>query len=907
MKKFFKVFLFLGIFIGLGKSGMLPVHAQMQVHTYELTEEERYNPKYYRPLSEQEARFGARKKNTLESLEEYIVNALKNREEEIFLTQYEIDADSFFEYYYRMLNEHVELFFLKSTSSYKSIPSGSETIMYSLLPEYSMDVEEEKRLSAEIEKAAQEALSYVSDDMEDYEKALVIHDWIASYCAYDYENFLLDGGEGLLVPEESHALYGALVNRVAVCDSYAKAYRYIMNDKLNIPCYVTTSDEIHHAWNVIQIGGKYYHVDITWDDPTWDRIGMVNHNNFLLSAEGIMGNGHVGWNSPFEADDNSFEHALWTTSAGSVIYQDGYWYYVNQAQNQLLKTKDILDGSTETLYTFDLWMATSNTNWVGAYSYPQKFRNKLIFNGPKKIYCMPFDTEEVTELYAPADIPQDTESEVYNLFGFRVEGDNMEYMIYSTAAQDSDLTERIESAELPFERLSGTVSIEGEARYGNRLTAQVESESEALGQLVYSWYRDGIKIRGADTASYQLVKEDIGKVISVCAYHDDYLGVLKADTPAVLKGIADLVTVMPEYDGALGKPLSSIQLEEGYRFAKPDTIMSKVGDYTYDVYVCPDEELYEEQESKVLVHVACTKHNWEQQEVLTDPTCVKEGTAVYVCTYCGETEERSIAATGKHTWGKGVVVKSPTCHTEGITSYTCSICGETRQNKTAPTGKHSWDKGSVIKAATCSTVGSIRYTCVFCGAKYQKTIAATGKHNWNQGVVTKVPTYTQTGVRTYTCTVCKKTKTESVPRLQAPSVGTDLSYGNLMFQVTKSGISGGTVSFTGVKKSSETVSIPSTITVDDITYQVTSVADFALRNNKKVKKVVIGSHVSIIGKEAFYGCRKLKSILIQSKKIGTVQKNAVKNIHKKAVIKCPSKKVKFYQKLFGKKYKVRKK
>lgn len=89
-------------------------------------------------------------------------------------------------------------------------------------------------------------------------------------------------------------------------------------------------------------------------------------------------NKHVGWNSPFEADDDSFEHALWTTSAGSVVYQDGYWYYVNQAQNQLFKTKDILDGSTESLYTFDLWMATLNTNWVGAFSYPQKSRNKLI-------------------------------------------------------------------------------------------------------------------------------------------------------------------------------------------------------------------------------------------------------------------------------------------------------------------------------------------------------------------------------------------------------------------------------------------------------------------------------------------------------------------------------------------------
>lgn len=68
-----------------------------------------------------------------------------------------------------------------------------------------------------------------------------------------------------------------------------------MQNKLGISCLVVSSDPISHAWNLIEIGGQYYHVDVTWDDPTWDVIGRVTHNNFLLSDTGITKTGHSGW------------------------------------------------------------------------------------------------------------------------------------------------------------------------------------------------------------------------------------------------------------------------------------------------------------------------------------------------------------------------------------------------------------------------------------------------------------------------------------------------------------------------------------------------------------------------------------------------------------------------------------
>lgn len=70
---------------------------------------------------------------------------------------------------------------------------------------------------------------------------------------------------------------------------------------------------------------------------------------------------------------------------------------------------------------------------------------------------------------------------------------------------------------------------------------------------------------------------------------------------------------------------------------------------------------------------------------------------------------------------------------------------------------------------------------------------------------------------------------------------------------------------------------------------------------KKLQKVVIGANVEKIRKNAFYGCKKLKRITIQSSQIKSIGKNALKGISKKATIKCPKNKKKQYKKLLKKK------
>lgn len=119
-----------------------------------------------------------------------------------------------------------------------------------------------------------------------------------------------------------------------------------------------------------------------------------------------------------------------------------------------------------------------------------------------------------------------------------------------------------------------------------------------------------------------------------------------------------------------------------------------------------------------------------------------------------------------------------------------------------------------------------------------------------------------------------------------------------------------------------TISVPATVKIGGVTYKVTSIADNALANNKKITKVTIGSNVKTIGKKAFYkctslkkitipskvkkigkqifyGCKKLKTITIKTTKLTSknVGSKAFKGIYSKATIKVPKSKMKSYKKI----------
>lgn len=153
-----------------------------------------------------------------------------------------------------------------------------------------------------LEKAEEIVAQYISPGMSDYDIAKTLHDYLVLHCQYDMR--LYSGN----MPGDSYTASGALLEQTAVCAGYAKAYEVLMK-AADIPCeYVTgmTSRGLH-AWNIVQIGGAWYHVDTTWDDPIPDRPGRVRYDYFLLSDNAIRKD-HTSWKASYACTSTKYDH-----------------------------------------------------------------------------------------------------------------------------------------------------------------------------------------------------------------------------------------------------------------------------------------------------------------------------------------------------------------------------------------------------------------------------------------------------------------------------------------------------------------------------------------------------------------------------------------------------------------------
>lgn len=87
-------------------------------------------------------------------------------------------------------------------------------------------------------------------------------------------NYLIDNTDyDILAGNNVYNIYGTLVEKKAVCEGYARACKYIL-DELEIPCIIAcgiakNSQNVteSHAWNYVKIDENWYALDITWNDP----------------------------------------------------------------------------------------------------------------------------------------------------------------------------------------------------------------------------------------------------------------------------------------------------------------------------------------------------------------------------------------------------------------------------------------------------------------------------------------------------------------------------------------------------------------------------------------------------------------------------------------------------------------
>ncbi len=283
----------------------------------------------------------------------------------------------------------------------------------------------------EMYNSAEKLLKGVKDNenLTDVEKALLLHDRLALLCEYDYDNYLAG-----TIPESSYNAYGVLVLNDAVCKGYALAYDYLL-EQVGINSDYCASDDINHAWNIVYINNVPYHVDVTWDDPTWDMSGRVLHKNFLRSTNGIIETGHIKSGKTtidytVTPTDTTYDEYFWQDYETAFQLLNDKIYCFNSADKNINVLNSIDESDIETIKNLPFeWRTSALSFYSTSFSKLLCDGKFLYYNTPDTVMRFNPETQTEEEIFKPDLAIYD---DYYWIYGLNLKNDKIICEIYSS-------------------------------------------------------------------------------------------------------------------------------------------------------------------------------------------------------------------------------------------------------------------------------------------------------------------------------------------------------------------------------------------------------------------------------------------------------------------------------------------
>ena len=135
----------------------------------------------------------------------------------------------------------------------------------------------------EINKKVDEIIkNNIQSNMSTKDKIKTIHDYIINNVSYDIVRN--EKGDSQY---ESNTAYGTLFQKKAICSGYADTMAIFLS-KFGIENYKIASET--HVWNAVKMDNKWYHLDLTWDDPVSDYNDILDHKYFLINNQELKEN-----------------------------------------------------------------------------------------------------------------------------------------------------------------------------------------------------------------------------------------------------------------------------------------------------------------------------------------------------------------------------------------------------------------------------------------------------------------------------------------------------------------------------------------------------------------------------------------------------------------------------------------
>lgn len=195
-----------------------------------------------------------------------------------------LEAEDLYQVFFLLRLDHPEIFWATGYK-YRYYPESANLVF---LPEYLFEKskirEHQKAMKARVEKLARAA-----QNLSEWEKEKYIHDFICENVHYDK-----------LKKPYSHEIIGPLGQGVGVCEGIAKSVK-VLCDALGVWCVIALCGncpekgiKYRHTWNIVKIGGQYYHLDATFDNTLGkhqgnaEAPGEIRYDYFNLGDKAVF-------------------------------------------------------------------------------------------------------------------------------------------------------------------------------------------------------------------------------------------------------------------------------------------------------------------------------------------------------------------------------------------------------------------------------------------------------------------------------------------------------------------------------------------------------------------------------------------------------------------------------------------
>lgn len=179
-----------------------------------------------------------------------ILSTILNHQEKMMLSS--MDTEVMRKAYTAVCADYGGLFWVNGYVFTKYM-QGDEQVGLEFAPSYTMTEEERQQIQQQIDKVVEQWLGNISITDTDYAKVKYIYELLSTNTEYAEE------------APDSQNIISVFLNGQTVCQGYACAAQYLLK-QLGIQSVIVSGTALGeaHAWNLFQMNGAYYYMDVTW-------------------------------------------------------------------------------------------------------------------------------------------------------------------------------------------------------------------------------------------------------------------------------------------------------------------------------------------------------------------------------------------------------------------------------------------------------------------------------------------------------------------------------------------------------------------------------------------------------------------------------------------------------------------